>query len=235
MKKRQIIICSVTICILAIIMGAIQYNRKQEQNNLNKEKKYTEKMMQLEKENEELKKDRNNTQKINGETPNVKEKTIEELKELLEKADLKNNEYQNVVNEVMNTYYMYKSNTCGENSKNGEYIDGYTYVESYKFHNLNEVKSYLKKFLSGNYIDNYNIIEKYEEKDNKLYCRLPGKSVLVYEPEGTQFKIISSTENKIEVYCIEKVYQLDKLTQIQEHVTLVKENDKVVYTKGDRK
>lgn len=220
MNKKYIAINALILCVgLGIILG-LTYEKKntkseQKENNTNE---YTEKIDELEKSIEEK-----NT-KIKDETSNTKEETIEELKELLEKADFRDNEYQDIVNKVMNTYYTYKSNKCGEHSESSEYRDGYTYYELYTFHNLDEIKSYLKKFLSEKYINNYNIIENYEEKNNKLYCRLSGKGSLIYEPEGTQFKIISSTESKIEVYCIEKVYQLDKLTQIQEHVTLIKEN-----------
>ncbi len=244
MKKENIIICALITCLLTIIiMGSIQDNKKAG-NSKDNTNKYTEKIEQLEKENEELKKQYEDYDKKLENTNLSKEdykkkldqlwNNNEKLNEVLKNIDSKNSEYQSTVENIMEKFFEYSPKYCGETSKelekiedpsilDGSYSGGY--VKSYTFNNMEEVKSFYKEFLSDEYFNN-RIKKYYVEKDNEVYCYNIGKETLQYEPSKSMFKILSSTEDKIEIYYSikEYLYNADDLRDSSGIATLINEN-----------
>ena len=247
MKKKIILICALILCFgLGIIIGLKLNNSKKEDNskrinnntNINTSE-YTKKIEELEKkleESEKKEKLEQTREEYNQKKAEQENQKIKKFKEFLENADSKDSKYKENIEEVLGNFFQYAFNGmpyCGEISRDIEYINDETilngsysggYVKSNTLKSVDEVESFFKKFLSDNYFDS-NKKKYYIEKDNELYCYNVGKAGLVYEPNGSKFKIVSSKENKIEVYCTVKVYQLNELTQVEGLATLIKENN----------
>lgn len=233
MKKEYMIIVALIVCLFTIIiMGSIQDNSKKEKNDNNNNTEYVEK---LEKDNEELNKQLEEINKKNEAYSNsIKDKV--ELLDIIEKAQFEDNGYQYIVDNVMDSFYRYAFTMhsypyCGEYGKgkdiNDENIlDGSLkggYRESYTFKNKDEVKNFFLGFLSEKYYNN-NIKKYYVEEENKIYCFDPGKGILFYKPEESDFKVITISDNKIEVFAktISKDIGTDAKTDA--YATLIKEN-----------
>ena len=217
MNKKYMAINALIICVgLGIILGLIyEKNSTKKENNT---KEYNEKIEQLEKTIEE------------------KNTKINELETIINASTRKDNKYQDIVDKVMDNYYKYSFYThssvyCGEHGENAEYkyIDkgkniAASYHESYTFKNLKDVKEFFTKYLSEKYY-NENIEKYYLENNNKVYCYEPGKGKMFYKQEESKFIILSSTDNKIEVYSLAIADNIGTSTLIKAHVTLIKENE----------
>lgn len=239
MNKKYITIYAMILCLgLGVLLGLV-IDKKNSKTNDNTEKNYkksyiesTYKIDELESDNDKINKQIETEKEIESiyrEKIKEKEKLISKLKPLISKSVSENNKYQDSVNTVMNDFYKYPSLYCGEHSNDFvNFTDDVThegqYYESYSFTNLADIKSFLNKYLSNNYLNNHHIMSFYKEENNKLYCYSSGKGSLIYEPEGTKFKIISSNDNEIVVYGIVNEYQLNDLIQIESLTILIKEN-----------
>ncbi len=231
MKKEYMIISALILCLgIGIIIGLVINNKKTEKNDNNVE--YVEK---LEKDNEELNKQLEEINKKNETYSNsIKDKV--ELLDIIEKAQFEDNGYQYIVDNVMDSFYRYAFTMhsypyCGEFGSyeaidDENILDGSfkgSYRESYTFKNKDEVNNFFLGFLSENYYNN-KIKKYYVEKDNKIYCFAPGKGALFYKPEESDFKVITISDNKIEVFAktISKDIGTDAKTDA--YATLIKEN-----------
>lgn len=240
MKKKIILICALILCFgLGIIIGLKLNNSKKEDNskrinnntNINTSK-YTKKIEELEKKLEESNKKNesyNNSLKDNNKTTN-------ELLDIIEKAQFEDNGYQYIVDNVMDSFYRYAAihtlPYCGEHGEeefiNDEKILGDSsqggYRESYTFKNKDDVNDFFLEFLSDDYYNN-RIKKYYVEKDNKLYCFAPGKGALFYKPEESDFKVITISDNKIEVFAKTISENIGTDQKIDAYATLIKENN----------
>ena len=218
MNKKYMAINALILCVgLGIIFG-LTYEKKntKSENNTNNANEYTEKIDELEKTIEE------------------KNTKINELETIINASRRKDNKYQDTVNKVMDNYYKYSFYThssvyCGEHNENAEYIDNgkniaASYYESYTFKNLNDVKEFFTRYLSEEYY-NENIEKYYLENNNKVYCYAPGKGMMFYKQEESKFIILSSTDNKIEVYSLAIADNIGTSVLIKAHATLIKENE----------
>ena len=237
MKRKYIIPCIIIICLgFGILLGIIIYRNNLKTND-NTEKNYkksyiesTYKIDELEKENEELKKnqeDSDETKQTYSNSLEDNKKTTQELLDIIERADFKENEYQYIVDDVMDKFYRYAFTMhalpyCGEHGED-EFIDNGQYRESYTFKNKAEVKDFFLEFLSKDYYNN-NIKEHYLEKNNKLYCYTPGRGALLYKPEESDFKVIAISDNKIEVFAKTISENIGTDTKIAAYAVLIKEN-----------
>lgn len=239
MKRKYMIPCIIVICLgFGILLGILIDKKNLEKDNgidtCNKQNnvKYNDRINELESDNDKINRQIETEKEIESiyrEKIKEKEKLISKLKPLISKSVSENNKYQDSVNTVMNDFYKYPSLYCGEHSNDFvNFTDDVThegpYYESYSFTNLADIKSFLNKYLSNNYLNNHHIMSFYKEENNKLYCYSSGKGSLIYEPEGTKFKIISSNDNEIVVYGIVNEYQLNDLIQIESLTILIKEN-----------
>lgn len=235
MKKEYMIISALILCLgIGIIIGLVINNKKTEKNDNNAE--YVEK---LEKDNEELNKQLEEINKKNETYSNSikdKVKTEGELLDIIEKAQFEDNGYQYIVDNVMDSFYRYAftMHSCPYCGEFGSYeaiddeniLDGSfkgSYRESYTFKNKDEVNNFFLGFLSENYYNN-KIKKYYVEKDNKIYCFAPGRGALFYKPEESDFKVITISDNKIEVFAKTISENIGTDEKIDAYATLIKEN-----------
>ena len=166
---------------------------------------------------------------------NSDERSKEIIASLLEEKEIQLNGFiedenkQKIVNNVMNnffkySFYMHSNPYCGEYANNDYYVmkDNSSYLLSKTYNNINEIKTFYKTFLSERYIDE-NLMNFYIEKENELYCYCRRAGALIYL-DG-EHKIISISEDKIEVYSIINADNIGSTTIITSKATLIKENN----------
>jgi hypothetical protein len=233
MKKGYIVIIAIICFGLGIVGGlGLSLIKEKDSNPASPSKVYVEdkksldEIQRLEKELEDSNKSREKTQ----EDLSNSSKKIEELKLLLKSANFANSEYQDVVNKTMNdfysyAFYMHSSVYCGDISVNDEFVDkaGNSYFESYTFKSINEIKSFYKKFISDKFF-NDNIVRYFTENNNKLYCLDTHKGALIFKADGSIFKVVSASDDKIDVYGIALVNNMNEVSEIVSHAILINEN-----------
>ena len=157
-----------------------------------------------------------------------KNKKIEDLENLLNAASLVYSDYQKDVDYVMDKFYEYSFTMhnhvyCGEYSNDGQSINGSVFYESYTFKSINDVDTFFSDFLSNEYYNN-NIKRYFLEKDDKIYCSIPGRGALEYKSEKSKFKVISFSDSKIDVYAYVVTDNMGGEGLILAHAVLVNVN-----------